>query len=190
MTRGATTVVAAVLAATGLAGCPGGGDDTPQRTDRRAQPPAPPRITAFDLPHPDEGIDPRRLRWSTAGRHRGAPLRADAEIVIRRWLAALREADFERAASYFRVPVRVQSGPRIEDLGTRRQVESWNRSLPCGAVLERLRPGRDGFVVATLQLTDRAGSTCGSGTSGRARTAIRVQGGRISEWYSLPASGR
>lgn len=183
MTRGATSVVAAVVASAALAGCPGGSDDPPQQ--RRAQPPAPPRVTAFDLPHPDEGIDARELRWSTAGRHRG-PLRADAEIVIRRWLAAIREADFERAASYFSVPARVQNGGDIEELRSRSLIESWNRSLPCGAVLERLRPRARGFVVATFQLTDRAGSTCGSGTSGRAQSAIRVLGGRIREWYSLP----
>ena len=185
MTRGATSVVAAVVASAALAGCPGGSSDPPQRGERPGKH-APPQVTAFDLPHPDEGIDPRRLRWSTSDRHRRPP-RADAEIVIRRWLAALREADFERAARYFSVPVRVQSGNRVEELRSRSLIESWNRSLPCGAVLERLRPRRGGFVLATLQLTDRAGSTCGSGTSGRARTAIRVEGGRIREWYSLPS---
>ena len=185
MTRGATSVVAAVVVSTALAGCPGDGSD-PQRPEERRGPPAPPKVTAFDLPHPDEGIDPRRLRWSVSSRDAGGA-RPGAELVIRGWLGAIREADFERAARYFSVPARVQSGTRIEELRSRSLIESWNRSLPCGAVLERLRPRRGGFVVATFQLTDRAGSTCGSGTSGRARSAIRVEGGRIREWYSLPS---
>lgn len=185
MTRGATSVVAAVAASATLAGCPGGGSDRPQREERRAQPPPRARVTPFDLPNPGEGTDPGRPRGSSEGRHRG-PLRADAELVIRRWLAAVREGDDVRAASYFRVPARVRSGDEVEELRSRTLIVSWNRALPCGATLERVRPSSGGFVIASFQLTDRAGSTCGSGTSGRARSAIRVQGGRISEWYALP----
>src|SRR4051794_39566804 len=73
-------------------------------------------------------------------------------VPIEGWLAAERHADFARAADYFAIPARVQNGgPEIE-LVSRRAVEFWNRSLPCGAVLTRLDRAPDGWAVATFRL--------------------------------------
>ena len=117
---------------------------------------------------------------------KATPAPKGAERVIRDWTDAVRESDFEKAASFFAVPSRVQNGgpPRILDNPA--LVIAWNATLPCGAKLVRLTGGPDGFAVAQFELTDRKGSSCGSGTGAPAASAIKVKDGRITEWYRLP----
>lgn len=109
-----------------------------------------------------------------------------AEPVIRRWLAAIRRSDFERAASSFSVPARVQNGGPPQTLDNPALVIAWNAALPCGARLTKLTGAPGGYAIAELVLTDRPGSSCGSGTGAPAASAIRVERGRITEWYRLP----
>ena len=77
--------------------------------------------------------------------------------VIERWLAAVRDADFERGASYFAIPSRVQNGGAPQTLDNPAVAIAWNASLPCG-----------------------------SGVGAPASSRIRVEDGRIVEWVRLP----
>ena len=114
------------------------------------------------------------------------PTPRGAEPVIRRWLAAIRQSDFDRAASYFAVPARVQNGGPPETLDNAALVIAWNATLPCGARLEKLSGAPGGYAIAEFVLTDRAGSSCGSGKGAPAASAIKVERGLITEWYRLP----
>ena len=115
-----------------------------------------------------------------------APTPRGAEPVIRRWLAAIRRSDFERAAAYFAVPARVQNGGPPETLDNAALVIAWNATLPCGAVLTKLAGAPGGYAIAEFELTDRPGSSCGSGKGAPAASAIKVERGLITEWYRLP----
>ena len=53
----------------------------------------------------------------------------------------------------------------------------------------RLQGAARGFTVVTFVLTERRGGNCGSGTGGKAYSAIRVVSGRMVEWYRLPDDG-
>ena len=117
---------------------------------------------------------------------RPSPPPRGAERVIRRWLAAIRRSDFERAASYFSVPARVQNGGPPETLDNPALVIAWNAALPCGARLTKLSGAPGGYTVAEFVLTDRAGASCGSGIGAPAASAIKVERGLITEWYRLP----
>lgn len=117
---------------------------------------------------------------------RPSPAPRGSERVIRRWLAAIRRSDFEVAASYFSVPARVQNGGPPETLDNPALVIAWNASLPCGARLTRLTGAPGGYALAEFVLTDRAGSSCGSGVGAPAASAIKVERGLITEWYRLP----
>lgn len=111
---------------------------------------------------------------------------AAAERVIRDWADTLRRGDVEGAARRFALPsvVVVQVGGPEVRLRTRGEAESFNASLPCGAVLARtVRAGR--YVNATFRLVERAGAHC-DGPGATARTAFLVRGGRIVEWRRLP----
>jgi hypothetical protein len=147
-------------------GCGGGGEDE-ERT-QRADPPRPP---APRPAIPSEGTGPPP---------------PGAERVIRSWSAAIREADFPRAASLFAVGARVQNGGAPRTLDSPTLVLAWNATLPCGAVLTNLEGAQGGFAIADFRLTDRKGSSCGSGTGAPAKTAILVRDGRIVAWYRLP----
>ena len=160
--RRRATVVIAVL----LAGCGGSGDEP-----ERAEPAPAPRMEAVPAPRP-ERPDTR--------------VPAGSERVIRAWLAAIRAADFEKAASYFAIPSRVQNGGPPRTLDNPARAIAWNATLPCGAILTGIRGGPDGFAIAEFELTDRKGSKCGSGLGAPAASAIRVKEGRITDWVRLP----
>ena len=134
---------------------------------------------------PEERPTPQRPVPQGPGA-KASPAPKGAERVIRDWTDAVRASDFEKAASFFAVPSRVQNGgpPRILDNPA--LVIAWNATLPCGARLVRLTGGPGGFAVAEFELTDRKGSSCGSGTGAPAASAIKVKDGRITEWYRLP----
>ena len=113
----------------------------------------------------------------------------ETERVVRRWAAAIRRADVERATSLFAVPARVRNGGEVEVLDTRAFVLVFNASLPCGATVERVGAGAHGFAVVDFELVERRGGRCGSGTGSKARVAVRVRRGRITDWLRLPDPG-
>jgi hypothetical protein len=112
------------------------------------------------------------------------PGRADPESVevIGDWADDLRSGDIKAASDHFEVPSVVQNGTPPIRLANRREVEEFNRSLPCGAELTAAeRKGR--FVIATFELTERPGpGSCGPGVGETARTAFVIHEDRITEW--------
>ena len=115
---------------------------------------------------------------------------ADAEQVIRAWADTLRRGDVAGAAEYFAVPSTVSNGTPPLKLRTRAEVEFFNRTLPCGAVVIATEDAPHGFVIATFRLTERPGrGRCGSGTGATARTALLVRDGHITDWLRVPDSG-
>ena len=72
-----------------------------------------------------------------AGSAKGHAARAADVRVIRGWVDTLRAGRVTAAAGYFAVPAVVQNGTPPIRLRTRAEVRAFNRSLPCGAKLER-----------------------------------------------------
>lgn len=106
--------------------------------------------------------------------------------VIRLWTEALRRSDVDAASALWAVPSKVQNGTPVLALATPADVRLFNDSLSCGSQLVSALGGRNGFTVAVFVLTARPGADCGTGVGNRARTAILVRGGKITEWYRLP----
>jgi hypothetical protein len=106
----------------------------------------------------------------------------DAVEVIKDWSDQLRAGDVVAASERFAIPSVVQNGTPALELTDRRQVEAFNRSLPCGAKLtEAVSSGR--FVIATFELTERPGlGECGNGVGETAKTAFVIHNGLITEW--------
>ena len=107
---------------------------------------------------------------------------ADAVQVIRGWADELRSGDISAASDRFSIPTVVQNGTPALELTTRRQVETFNQSLPCGARLTAAsRSGR--YTIATFVLTERPGpGECGNGVGEAAKTAFVIHNGHITEW--------
>ena len=104
-----------------------------------------------------------------------------AVAVIEDWADTLREGDVDGAAEFFAIPSLAVNGLALEidDVADARR---FNASLPCGAILEEAVE-EDGLTVATFELTERPGpGTCGSGTGAEAKTAFRIEDGKITEW--------
>lgn len=182
-------VAAALLALTAgglLAGC-GGGDKAVTLQDRSgartlATPPSAPPLppAAFQVP---PGVP------HTSD---GTATDAVSRRVIRKWLSALRQGDIRRAARFFALPSKVQNGTRVLTLASAPARVAFNEAFPCGARATKLEQGGRGFTIVEFVLTQRRGADCGSGTGNAARSAIRVRGGHIAEWYrldDLPAPG-
>jgi len=164
-----------VLCAIALPACGGSGDgdDGAARTVRTVpESPAPRR--ALDLPR---GVP---LRSS------GAPADPAQAKVIRDWTQALRGGDVQAASALWAVPSKVQNGTPVIELSSRAAVRLFQASLPCGALVTDSAGAARGFTIVTVRLTQRRGGDCGSGAESSARTAIRVRGGKIAEWYRLP----
>lgn len=158
----------ALLAVAGLAGC--GGDDA----DRAAAPTAPaPAAGPLALP---TGVPIRASGEADAGEAR----------VIRGWANALRRGDVVRAASFWALPATVQNGTPVLRLASTTDLELFNGSLACGAIVTATGGAPDGYTIVTVRLTERPGGDCGSGAGNSARTAIRVRGAKIVGWYRLP----
>jgi hypothetical protein len=107
---------------------------------------------------------------------------ADAVKVIQQWADELRAGDVEAASDRFAIPSFVQNGSPLLELKNRRQIETFNQSLPCGARLTAASmSGR--YTVATFVLTERPGpGQCGGGVGEAAKTAFVIQAGHIREW--------
>jgi hypothetical protein len=155
-----------------LAACGG----SPGADRARTQPTAPKRAPA-----------PRTPLELPAGVPLDATGPADAAgaRVVRAWSAALRAGNVEAATALWAVPSKVQNGTPVLTLSSRRFVRVFNASLPCGSVVTSTG-GAKGFTIATFRLTQRKGARCDAAAGASARSAIRVRGDKIVEWYRLP----
>jgi hypothetical protein len=107
---------------------------------------------------------------------------ADTVQVIGRWADALRAGDVISASERFALPSVVQNGTPPLRLTDRRQVEAFNSSLPCGAVLTAASSSGK-FTIATFKLTERPGEGhCGKGVGELAKTAFVIHDGLITQW--------
>jgi hypothetical protein len=109
---------------------------------------------------------------------------ADPETVqvIKGWADELRAGDVAAASKRFAIPTVVQNGTPPLQLTERREVEAFNRSLPCGAKLTEA-VAVDRFTIATFVLTERPGpGQCGNGVGDTAKTAFVVRKGLITQW--------
>jgi hypothetical protein len=160
--------VAAVILA--IAGCGGANRDATTPGVKRSAPPPAPTATP-----------------AVASTPSGARAPADQVRIIRRWADLLRHGHVAAASRLFSLPAVVANpGPRFQ-LGTRAEIQFFNRTLPCGGRLvdSELR-GR--YVVATFVLTERPGGLgCGSGVGHKAQTAFLIRGHRIVEWLRVLA---
>lgn len=169
------TVLALAACALALAACGGGDGGRQAATTPQQQAPLSPTPQApLDLP----------ARVPLEGTGAGDPA---AIRVIRLWSDAIRRSDVTAASGLWAVPSKVQNGTPVITLRSVRDVRVFNDSLSCGSQLvSALGAKGSAFVVAVFKLTDRPGGDCGTGTGHDARTAIRVRGGKIAEWYRLP----
>ena len=104
-----------------------------------------------------------------------------AVTVIDDWAQTLRAGDIDGAAALFAVPSVAVNGLALK-IDNPADARRFNESLPCGAILEQAVADGD-FTVATFQLTERPGpGTCGSGVGAEAKTAFKIEDGKIVEW--------
>ncbi len=195
----ARRVQAAVLAAAvvTLGGCGGKAGPEPaaqepattQRTTPVAprsptDPPADPRT-----PAPRNEPDPQDLLSLLVPK--GVPTeangqRADPEdlAVVKRWLAALTQGDIGAAADTFADGTVVRNLLPPMRLPDRAARVAFNEQFPCGAEIVDASSVK-GYLVVTYRLTDRVDSPC-DGPGGKAAGTIKVEGGKMTEWYRLP----
>ncbi|MEA2253059.1 MAG: hypothetical protein QOC78_2624 [Solirubrobacteraceae bacterium] len=173
--RRPAAALAVALAVLAGVGCGGGSSNTTSSTaasSTQAQPaPTPP---------PDPLALPRGVPDHATG-----PAQASSRRVIDGWLRALRHGEVKRAAHYFALPSKFQNGTPVLTVDSEIEREAINVALPCGAVATSMG-GAGAFTIVGFRLVERAGGNCGSGVGGRARGAIRVEHGKIKEWYRLP----
>jgi hypothetical protein len=160
-------VLAVVIAA--VAGCGGGdrADLTTPGVQRQTAPVAP-------TPTPTVAATPSAV-----------PAPAEQVRVIRRWADLLRHGRVTAASRMFTLPAVVANpAPRFQ-LGTRAELQFFNRTLPCGGrLVDSEQRGR--YVVATFILTERPGGLgCGSGVGHKSKAAFLIKGNRIAEWLRV-----
>jgi hypothetical protein len=162
-----------VLGAALLAAC-GGSSATPKRAGTQTAKPelAPAPRTPLELP--------KGIPLTAAG-----PADPAAAGVVRAWSKALRAGDVATATALWAVPSKVQNGTPVLTLSSRDYVRLFNASLPCGSVVTSTG-GAEGYTIATFRLTQRKGAHCDAAADATARSAVRVRGGKIVEWYRLP----
>ena len=113
-----------------------------------------------------------------------APSEADV-AVIRGWGRDMQRGHVKRASARFAVPAVVANNTPEFRLKTRAEVEFFNRTLPCGGRLV-MAERHHGLILATFELTERPGATCGSGTGRRAQAAFGLRDGKIVRWIRVP----
>ncbi len=185
-------VLAAALVA--LGGC---GDTSepaaqePPTTQRTT--PASPRVPsdppADPSPGPQIEPDPRDLLSLLVPK--GVPTEADGQpadpedlAVVKRWLRALSQGDIQAAAGTFADGTVVQNLQPPMRLPDRQARIAFNEQFPCGAEIVDASSVK-GYLVVTYRLTDRVDSPC-DGPGGTAAGTIKVEGGKMTEWYRLP----
>jgi hypothetical protein len=171
--RRSAAVVVAVLVACAVLGCGGSSKPAPrpQTLAQKDPAPIPPRS---DLALPPNVPD-----------HPTGPAEGESRRVINAWLRALRRGDVTRAAHFFALPSKFQNVTPVLTVDSERERIAVNLSLPCGAKAVDMG-GAGAYTIVTFKLTKRPGGDCGSGVGGTARGAIRVEHGKITEWYRLP----
>jgi hypothetical protein len=170
--RSAAVVVAALVAATAL-GCGGSGKTASSAT-----------TVVSDDPGPIPARSDLALPPNVPDRPTG-PAQEESRRVINGWLRALRRGDVKRAAHYFALPSKFQNITPVLTVNSERERIAINLSLPCGAKAIDMG-GAGAYTIVTFRLTKRPGGDCGKGVGGTARGAIRVEHGKITEWYRLP----
>jgi hypothetical protein len=113
------------------------------------------------------------------------PAASESRRVINAWLRALRHGNVKRAAHYFALPSKFQNVTPVLTVDSESERIAINLALPCGAKAIAMG-GAGRYTIVTFKLTKRPGSECGTGVGGTARGAIRVERGKIKEWYRLP----
>ena len=113
---------------------------------------------------------------------------ADVQV-IKRWADELRAGDVIAASERFALPTVVQNGTPPLQLTDRREIEAFNRSLPCGAELTAaVETGK--YTIATFKLTERPGEgQCGKGVGEQAKTAFVIENGLITQWRRVVDTG-
>ncbi len=168
----------ALAFALAVAGC--GSSSSQDRRDQRT-PPA--RATASAQSGGSSGAPDRSLNATE-------PVTRVEERVTRGWASTLRHGHVARAARYFALPSVVSNGFDPVRISTRAQARAFNRILTCGAQVVALQRQVHHLVLTTFRLVDRPGpgaQPCSRG--GTAQTAFRVEHGRITQWYRVPAGG-
>lgn len=176
--RGLTVAAAVVVAAVAVTACARG--DGPSG-EERAQGSPPPSAQAAPSPYVPPPGTPLQ------GTARPDPARVR---VIRRWVRELREGDIGAAARTFADGALVQNGTPVLRLGSDAERRRFmDEGFPCGAYVADASGARRDFTIVRFTLTQRVGGSCPGPGGGSAAAAIRVQGGRITEWYRLPDPG-
>jgi hypothetical protein len=117
----------------------------------------------------------------------GGPVTHEEKRVIRGWADELRQGHVVAASRYFTVPSVVSnSGARESRLASRADVLAFNATLPCGTKLVKTRRSAKRFVIGTLELTERPGGACGTGTGGLVEVAFLIRNHRITQWRRGP----
>src|SRR3954453_16487236 len=107
------------------------------------------------------------------------PKQTDREV-IRGWVAALNAGDYVAAASYFAKNAIVEQSA-VFRLRTREEAETFNRDLPCRAVLTDTKDeGRT--TLAAFRLRRGPGGPC----HGRARVRFTIKDGKMREGRPVP----
>jgi hypothetical protein len=176
--RAPLATVAALLLAAGALGC--GGSGAPASTTA----PTSSNIAGERDPAPIPQHSDLELPAGIPDRPTG-PADPASRRTINRWLRALRTGKITRAAHYFRLPSKFQNVTPVLTVDSERERIAINLSLPCGAKAVDMG-GAGAYTIVTFELTERPGGDCGGGVGNRARGAIRVQDGKITEWYRLP----
>jgi limonene-1,2-epoxide hydrolase len=175
MPAGRRTVALLAVVAAAAAGCGGssGAGSTTTSTGAGERDPGPiPQHSDLELP---AGVPDRATR----------PAARESRRVINAWLRALRRGDVRRAAHFWALPSKYQNGTPVLTVDSERERIAVNIALPCGAKAIAMG-GAGAYTIVSFRLTTRPGGDCGTGVGGTARGAIKVQGGKIAEWYRLP----
>jgi hypothetical protein len=110
-----------------------------------------------------------------------APAPSSEERIVRAWITALNEGDYDRAARYFAKGAIVDQGRPIR-LPNAAAARFFNRSLPCRAELVGVEDEPGPKALAAFTLSDGPGGPC----EGRARVRVTVKDGLFTEWRQLP----
>lgn len=103
------------------------------------------------------------------------------ERIVRAWITALNEGDYDRAARYFAKGAIVDQGRPIK-LPNAAAARFFNRSLPCRAELVDVDDEPGPRALASFTLSEGPGGPC----EGRARVRVTVEDGLFTEWRQLP----
>ena len=183
-------ILALEVVVSALAGCGGGGSGGGPTDRARVPPPGasappttpvpPPSTPAPPTPPPAGGAP---LLPPAVPRSGGRSADPGDLAVVKRWLAAETHADFAAAAATFADGARVENASPVIVLRDRRARLAFTSAFPCGAEVVSAT-SKAGYLLVTYRLTDRVGSKC-DGPGNEAYGAIRIRGGRMTEWYRL-----